>query len=234
MQQQGIAKGDVLQRAASLFFIAGAILTVVFNLLHPRATDGTFDNPEPFLKAAADAGLAFYQLDHLLLALGIWLIVGGLAGVYRSLSGGAAATWARFGFYGALVAAAVWTVLFASDMGFKTVVDEWAGAPGPDKASWFTAAVTLGRVNFFLFSMAAIVFWLALLTMGIGMALSTVYPKWVGWALIVLGVATVVAVGVPQLFTGPSNVTNVLFAILATLTSLWTLVVGIWVARKAW
>jgi hypothetical protein len=82
--------------------------------------------------------------------------------------------------------------------------------------------------------MSIIVNWLALTFMGVGMALSSVYPKWVGWALIVLGVATVAAVGLAQLFTGPGVISNVLFPILATLTLLLALVVGAWTLRKAW
>ncbi|MEE8472527.1 MAG: hypothetical protein V3S82_05105, partial [Dehalococcoidia bacterium] len=63
---------------------------------------------------------------------------------------------------------------------------------------------------------------------------STVYPKWLGWTAIVLGAAIVAAVGVPQALTGITRTLQLLFAALSILTALWALVLGIWIARKAW
>ncbi|MCI0528538.1 MAG: hypothetical protein L0Y56_13950, partial [Nitrospira sp.] len=212
----------------------GAIVTAIFNILHPRARAASFDHMQPLLQKIADAGVTFYLIDHFLLAVGVWALTIGWVGVYRSISTGAAAAWARLGFYGVIIGTALWTVEFAIDMGFGLVVEQWATNVEPAKTTWFLIASTLARLVFLLFSMSIIVNWLAFVFLGIGMALSALYPKWMGWTIIILGVATVTGVGLPQLFTGPGQtLTNVLFPVLSILTLLWALGVGIWIVRKA-
>ncbi|MBI2935304.1 MAG: hypothetical protein HYY31_00605 [Chloroflexi bacterium] len=233
--QQAIAKGDILQRVAGPSFIVGAIVSAVFNILHPRSSEATLDNILPLLQSVADAGVTFWKVDYLLLAVGIWALMIGWVGVYRSITGGPGAVWARLGFYGVIVGTALWTVLFSLEMGFGLVVEQWATSAEPAKSTWFVAAAALTRVDFLLFSMAIVVNWLAYTFLGVGMALSAPYPKWTGWSLIVLGIASVAVVGVPQVFIGLSQaLTNVLFPILSILTLLWALVVGAWITRKAW
>ncbi len=231
--QQGIAKGDVLSRIAGISFIVGAVLLLVFNILLPRADDPS-NVQAVILNVASNRG-GFWELAHLLLAAGIWGLMIGLAGVYRSISTGGAAVWARLGFYGVIVGTTLWSVTFALDgLGLAAVMGEWTKASGSDKATLFLVASSLSRINVGLFSMTIITFWMALAFVGVGMALSTVYPKWLGWALIVLGVATVAAVGVPQALTGASQTLQLLFVALSILTTLWALVIGIYITRKAW
>jgi hypothetical protein len=88
----------------------------------------------------------------------------------------------------------------------------------------------VGNSTFF---MTVIVFWLALAFLGIGMVLSTVYPKWMGWVLLILGVLIVGVVGIPQAVGDPSRALDIIFGVLAGLTSIWAIVVGLWVTRKA-
>ncbi|MBI4234027.1 MAG: hypothetical protein HY686_06260 [Chloroflexi bacterium] len=235
MQQGAIAKGDVLQRLAGIMFVVGGILTLVFNFLYPRASDPTFDNVQLTLQAIADKGSTFYRVDNLLLAVGLWGLMIGWVGVYRSLSSGSAAVWARLGFYGVIVGTTLWTVVFGMNMGFGLVVEQWASSAEPAKATWLVVASALTRLQFLLFSMTVIVYWLATAFIGIGIVLGAVFPKWLGWVLVILGVVTVVVVGLPQVLAGPSQVvSNVLFPILATLSTLWAVATGIWVLRKAW
>lgn len=231
--QQGIAKGDVLSRIAGISFIVGAALLLVFNALLPRVSDPT--NTQAVLQNIAANRGGFWELDHLLLAAGIWGLMIGVVGVYRSISTGAAAVWARLGFYGVIVGTTLWSVLFALEgLGLATVVGKWAAASGADKATLFLVASSIGQLTEGMFSMTIIAYWMALTFVGIGMALSTVYPKWLGWTLIVLSVAIVAAVGVPQALTGMSRTLQLLFIALSILTTLWALVIGIWITRKAW
>lgn len=232
--QQGIAKGDVLQRIAGVSFIVGAVLLAVFNAVLPRAGDPA--NFEKVIQKIVDARGGFWEADHLLLAVGVWALMIGVVGVYRSIDTGAGAVWARLGFYGVVVGTTLWTVVFALEgLGMPQAVELWEKASGADKASLFQAAHSISLVNLGLFSMVIIVYWLALLFLGIGMVLSTVYPKWLAWSITILGMATVGAVGIPQAFAGASQlVTNALFPIFSGLSTLWALGLGIWVARKAW
>lgn len=232
--QQGISKGDVLQRLAGLSFVVGAILLIIFNLLFPRASDPS--NAGQFVQKVADTRGGLWEVDNLLLAVGIWGFMIGVTGVYRSITTGSAAAWARLGYYGVVVGTTLWTVLFAMQgFGLPLVVEQWQQAVGPGKDSLGLIASSLVYLTNGLFSMTVIVFWLAVIFVGIGMALSAVYPKWIGAVAIVLGVATVAAVGLPQALAGPSQaVTNVIFPILSLLSTVWGLVVGAWILRKAW
>ncbi len=65
------------------------------------------------------------------------------------------------------------------------------------------------------------------------MILSTVYPRWLSWVELILGIAGV-AVGIIQFSIERSTTFTLVFVILSLLTTLWVLVVGIWVARRAW
>jgi len=64
------------------------------------------------------------------------------------------------------------------------------------------------------------------------MAYSSNYPHWLGSGGLILGIAGVL-LGISQTFTGREN-SFILFGILLYLTILWWLVMGIWIARKAW
>ena len=136
MQQaatEGIAKGGVLQRIAGPSFIVGAILLVVSNVLHPRS-----DTDLGFVQdIAADMG-GLWEAYHLMLVVGIWGLLIGVVGIYRSISTGGGAPWARLGFYGLLVGTTVWTVLFATDgLGLPIVVESWEDATGPTRGRSF-------------------------------------------------------------------------------------------------
>ena len=134
-----------------------------------------------------------------------------------------------------IVGTTLWSVLFALEgLGLAAVVGEWAKASGAEKATLFLVASSLSHVFTGMFSMTIIAYWLALTFVGIGMALGTAYPKWLGWVLIVLGLATVAAVGFPQALTVQSQTLQFLFAALSILSTLWVLVIGIWITCKAW
>jgi len=225
VQQQGIIKGDVLQRLAGLSFIVGSVLLLVFNALYPRGGGDPSDATQ-FVKAVTDTRGGWWEALNLLLAVGIWGLMIGFAGVYRAISTGGAAAWARLGYYGIIVGTTLWTVTFALQGFGLGLVTKQSGA-----------AAIAGALAFFLvglLSMTIIVYWLALIFMGIGMAMSKVFPGWTGWVAIVLGVLTALT-GVLQGFTGPTQLTlNVLFPILASLSTIFTLVLGVWLVRKAW
>lgn len=225
-------KGDVLQRIAGLSFIVGAILLVVFNILFPRASDPA--DAGAFVQKVADNRGGLWELVNLMLAIGIWAFMIGAAGVYRSITTGGAAVWARLGFYGIIVGTTLWTALFAlNGFGLPLIVEQWGSASGATKDTLSVVASSVVNLTNGLFTMSVIVNWLALSFLGIGMTLSSVYPKWLGWVILALGVLTVVLVGIPQGFTGPSKtVSNLIFPILSILSTVWALILGIWITRR--
>jgi hypothetical protein len=68
------------RRTTAALAIAGAILTLVFNALHPHPSDPT---PEAFLRLVA--AHSYWVTLHLGLSLGVLLIVGALAGLTDAL-----------------------------------------------------------------------------------------------------------------------------------------------------
>ena len=234
MQQQGITKGDVLQRLAGLSFIIGAVLLIVFNILYPRPDDPS--NAAQSVQRIADTRGGLWEAVNLFVAVGFWGLMIGFAGVYRAISTGGAAAWARLGYYGVIVGTTLWTIIFGLEgFGLSLVVKEWQNASGPAKDTLGLIAASQANILLGLFSMTIIVFWLALVFIGIGMVSSKVFPIWAGWVAIVLGALTVVVVGIPQAFAGPSQtVTTILFAIFSLLSTIYVLILGVWLLRKAW
>jgi len=231
VQQQGIVKGDVLQKIGSAGFIIGAILLVIFNLLLPRADDPSITQ-QVLQKLGGQEVLT--QLCVLLTAVGLWVVMAGVAGVYRSISTGAGAAWTRLGFYGILVGTALFTISCALGMAEAGAAANWLAAPAIGQATAYSVAASLHAGALSVQTMSFIEYWLALAILGIGMVLSAVYPRWMGWVGIVLGIGTMAAVGIVMAFAGPGSATQVVSMVLSLLTCLYALVVGIWVARKAW
>ncbi len=229
-QQKGIIKGDVLQKIGSVGFIIGAILVVIFNFLIPRGTPGNI--PDMLTNYGQQPGLV--QMCALLMAVGLWGMMIGAVGVYRSISTGGGAAWARLGFYGVVVGTTVWTITFALLMATAMRAAIWLAAPDAAKPMMQGAAMALLSATGAMHDMATIANRLAFVCLGIGMVFSTVYPRWMGWVVIVLGIVQMVVGGFIPLFGGPPSAASMIFVVVLVLTSLWFLVVGIWVARKAW
>lgn len=231
MQVASIAKGDVLQRMAGISFIVSGILILVLYTMFPRASDPA--STKSWLEAWANAGSSF-KVIALLSAVGMWALLIGVVGIYRAHNVGAAAAWTRLGFYGVLVGTVLWTLISVNQIGLSSVLADWGKSSEPAKTALYQAAFSHVEMTNTLYSMNTIVYWLALTFVGIGMVLGAVYPKWLSWVLTILGGVTVVAVGIPNTLAGIGSVTNILIAIVASLTFLWALVTGIWLVRKAW
>ncbi len=233
MQQQtaqGIVKGKVLYRLAGASFIVGAILTGVLAALEPAAADPS--NVAEVLTEAAD-NETLWKVIFLGLAVGMWAMMIGVVGVFRSVSTGAAADWTRLGFYGVIVGTTLLTATFAIGIAAVNAAVDWAAAGSVVGTSEYSIGATLLELVNSTDTMAFLVLWLALAMLGIGMILSRVYPQWLSWPPLILGVAVVAAM-IPQTFAGPTETSEIIFAIPGALTSVWALVLGVWITRKAW
>lgn len=211
--------------------IVGAVLLIVFNILVPRPADPS--NMRSAMMNTVD-NFFLFQLSHLMLAVGILGTMIGSAGVYRSITDRGAA-WARVGFYGIVVGTVLWMITYGITSVDASTAANWAAATAAEKTVFYSVAVATISVGKAAYIMSILLFWLALVFLGIGMAISPVYPGWLGWVGAALGTGMVAIVGVPQFMAGEVNTSSmVIFAGLALLTTGWFLVTGIWVARKAW
>jgi len=226
---QSILQGDALQRMGSAGYIVGALLIVIGGLLLPRAT--TPSNLQEMLKPLGEQEV-LTQVCVLFIASGYWAVMIGAVGVYRSITAGGAA-WARVGFYLIIVGTALWTLILSFDVSQASAVANWLAAPAEGKEAAYSVVATLAAIGRGIYAMSIMVYWLALVFLGIGMVRSAVYPRWLGWVGLIVGISGA-TLGVIQTFSERSSTLTLVYVVLSFVTTLWFLVVGIWVARTAW
>jgi hypothetical protein len=230
MTQQSLMKGDALQKISSTGFILGAILFGISGLLMPHANNPTSDLQE-MLKPLGE-----YQYRTIISSLfgmiGFWMMLIGVTGVNRSITRSGAA-WARLGFYFTMIGTALWTVCWALDINTASAVANWLSAPIGGKDAAWSVVVSLSAFGRGMVPTTWILYWLALAFLNIGMIYSGIYPGWLGWAGLIVSIP-MIALGIFQSFTARSITLTLIFSILMLLTTLWSLAMGVWVARKAW
>lgn len=228
--QQSIVKGDAFQRTSSAGFIIGAILLATSGLLMPHANTPASDLQEMLKPLGEHAFIT--QLSSLLMAIGFWAALIGIAGVNRALTTGGA-VWARLGFYFTVTGTALWTVSLSLDVAVASAAANWLAAPTVSKdAAWSVVAV-LSAFGRGMVPMTWIVYWLALALLNAAVIQSNVYPHRLGWAGLIVSIF-VIALGVVQIFTPRSIILTLIFSILLLLTTVWNLATGVWVARRTW
>ena len=220
--------GDVLQKIAGLGLIVGGILTLASNAIFPRADDPSV--VAQVLETYADNEM-LSQLSYLGITMGVIAIMIGIVGLYRKISTGAAVAWARLGFFGVIVGTTLFAISSAVGLAVVERAVDWAAAGSALDTSAFSATAALVEANRSMFVMTFLVYWLALIFLAIGMVLSSAYPKWLGWVLLVAS-AAVVVISIPPFFAEPSQAAEYVFAVPAGVTSIWALVTGIWITRR--
>jgi hypothetical protein len=229
--QEGIVKGDPIQKFSSAAFIIGGVFVVVFNIIVPRPAD-----PSDMQVALTNMAENFFmfQFGHLMLALGLWGVMVGVVGV-RSVIKRRGSAWAQAGFYGIVLGTTLWMITYAMTSVEAREAAAWALTSSAEREVLFNTTVATIHVGSAAYIMSILFYWLALLFLGVGIARSRVYPAWLGWSLVGIALSMVTIVGIPQFLKGDVVLSSMLiFAGLAGLTSLWFVVIGIWVARKAW
>ena len=121
-----------------------------------------------------------WETAQLLILVGLWALMVGMVGVYRSISTGGAAAWARLGFYGVIVGTTLGTLHHGIELGFPALVEEWEEATGSDKAMLLQIGTSIRQVDLGIIDVSAIVLSLALTFLGVGMVLSRGLSQMVG------------------------------------------------------
>src|SRR6266542_6424043 len=209
--------------------IIGAILGGVGNLVHPVTPE---NDPVGVARVIADSDI--WVPIHLAIVLGIALMLGGLVAVYHSIRGGLPGALARFGLFAAVVGATIGLVLVILDgVAARQLAQEWAAAPADQKATALSLVHANETSNFALASLFNFVFAAAtFILFGLAVALSDVFPRWLGWAVFLAGLASIGA-GLIQAFVGePTDASRILTIIGPTFITLWLLVIGILLLRR--
>ena len=214
-------------RLGAVAAIVGSVAGMVGNLIHPATP---LDDPSGVARAIADSDA--WTPIHLIIVLGIMLMLGGLLALYRSIPGGLARALAQLGWAAAIAGIAVGLVLVILDgVAAKQLADEWAQAPAEEQAATLRVVLANETTNFALASLFNILFAGATFILyGLAVALSDVYPRWLGWVAVTAGLGA----GLIQALAGePTVASGVLTIIGPTVITLWLAVMGILLARLA-
>jgi hypothetical protein len=220
-----------LFRVGAISAMVGAVLGLVFNLLHPRG--GGIDTSQEELDLVADSGI--WLFDHFMIAWALAFSFLGLVAIARSFTGEAGESWGRFALAAAIGSIAIALVGVTVDgMAMKEVADNWAEAGRGTGSSAFAAGDAVANVSLALFTaVIGSLFGFTALLFGIAGLVSTNYPRWLGYVAVVAGVAGLVTASITFL-TGPSDVTfNVLFAGSSILFTIWLFVGGWYLWQRA-
>ena len=210
--------------------VIGALVFIAGNLLHARSAD--IDDYAEQIKAVAASGI--WITDHLLLLVGGIVIGVFLIALHRTMTDGWAGALSRLGYFGTVASTAVLTVLIGVDgIASKAVNNAWAAAPASEKAVALRIAVALEEVDVGIFSLWIILFFgLTFVVFGLAIAISSSFPKWLGWIAVVLGLIALVY-GFYQSYIGLTVVgLTFIFSITASLLTIWVLIMAVLLGRK--
>ena len=169
------AMNNGLLRIAAAAAVAGAAAQLVAWMLEPELSS------DPAQAVRVVAGNDLWTGDRLLNLIGVFLTVGALTIVGRTL-GAAASEWARFGqpllvLMGALGASGI-----AVGAIMKDLASAWGDA-GPDATPAYLATFdAAGKANEALIWCALLALGLYLATLAVGLLTGRVYARWISWA----------------------------------------------------
>jgi hypothetical protein len=216
-------------RLGGICAISGAILGGVGNLVHPVTPE---HDPLGAARVIADSGI--WTPVHLAIVLGIFLMLGGLVAIYHSIGGGLPGALARFGLFAAVAGATIGLILVILDgVAARQLAQEWASAAPGEKATALGLVHLNETLNFALASLFNFVFAAGtFILFGLAVALSHVYPRWLGWVVVVAGVASIGAGLIQALVGEPTTASRILTIFGPTVITLWLLIMGILLLRN--
>jgi hypothetical protein len=217
-------------RTAAIVLLIGAAMTTLFNVVFPRADDPA-DILAVLLMMSEDVTLR--QMSFLGVTAGFLLVTAGIIAALWAASGERRSVVIRLGVYGLIAGATLFTAASGIGMAATVAATEWAAAGAMLDGAEYTVAATLNVIDDAVWAASIVVFWLSLCVAGVGMVRHGDGPRWLFGLLVPLGVANAVAIGAPILWGGPTVGLMIGFAVLAQLTIVWAVALGIWLLRGA-
>jgi hypothetical protein len=229
---QPVSAQQWVLRIGSVAGIAGALLGMVGNLAHP-ATPAASQDAEGLARTIAES--PSWVPDHLVILLGLILMLGGLIAIARSIRGGLPGALAQLGSIAAVAGATVGLLLLSIDgVAAKHLAQASATAPSGEHVAALHALLAEEAINFALGTLFYILFaGVTFVLLGLAVAWSRVYPRWLGWMAVVAGAGSLV-IGLVQGQVGETNaVTRIPSIIFPTVITLWLAWMGVLLLRKA-
>lgn len=221
----------------ALLLITGVLVSVVANITHPSRED-PMDNPRVF-QEYAESGT--WVATHLGQFVGYVLLFGGVIVLFHALvEQRRSVVLAYLGSAMAIASIAVAAILQAIDgIALKAMVDQWVQAAGSDKPAVFAAAEAVRWNEIGVNSLFRLLQGTTLILVGLALALSERYPRWLGWIGTICGLALVLR-GFAIAFDG-FDLSNPVYAITSlatsnlpiTLLNLWTATLAFFMWRRS-
>ncbi len=221
-----------LVKVGAVLLVAGAVLGIVANLIHPAMPRGAPVGSVAYSQAVLDlvAGSDFWLADHLAIVVAASLVLGGLVALTRSLSGEWGSPLAQLGLAMGSIALTVTCVEMAIDgLGLRFVADAWASAPAGDKPAALYAAHAVNRMGSGLATVSGVTLGATFVFYGLAVAMSSAYPRSLGWIGAAAGLVAV-ANGLLGRF---SPLGSIPLGIPVAVLILWALVMGLLLWRRA-
>jgi hypothetical protein len=228
---KGISEEDRrVLRIGGIGAIVGSLLGMVGNFIHPVTPIG---DPQGVARVIAESAL--WVPVHLAIVVGIVLMLGGLVALRHSIRDGLAGALSQFGLVAAVAGAAIGLVLVILDgVAARQLAQEWAAASPPQRDLALALVHANETINFALASLFNLVFAAAtFILFGLAVALGAGYPRWLGWVAVAAGALSVAAGTIQASIGEPAEASRVLTIIGPTLITLWLLVMGTLLLRKA-
>lgn len=217
------------QRIGAVCAIAGSILNLVANLLHPKELVA-YDSAAHFRTIAADSS---WSLDHFLFVIVAAITLWGLIAISDSLLKTPGGFMARLAAYIAVIGTAIMTIFFVVDgFGMKSVAEIWLNAPAAEAVPALYSALLMSKLGLGTGS-AYQVWYLGLLPIlySIAMLQGGTFPRWISLIAMLGGVFGVVA-GAGFFLFGYSIAGLFSFIGAQAIIALWVLVAGIVLYRS--
>ena len=203
----------------------GAVLGVIFNLLHPRPDAVT---PRAELQMIADSDI--WRFDHIMLGVATVFLFIGIIAIGLSMFGTAADIWARAWLIFSAVSTSVLLVLIALDgTAAKAVATRWAES-GNDPAIFASAEMFVSITLALLGVSIGLVFGVAPLLLGMAILSGGGYPKVMGQVSLVAGALGLIDALILAISGISAFALNVLFPIASVLFT----IVLFWAGWELW
>jgi hypothetical protein len=209
--------------------VAGGILGIVGNLLHPRYSD--ISDVEMYRRIA---GSGRFQVADLLIIVALLMTVVGFVAVAQAMSAERGRVLARLGSHAALVGGTIAIAGISLDLyAFKQSADIFASAAANDRAGAFWATNAIDHINTGIFGAWTIVFLgAAPLLIGVAVVLSRQWATWIGIGGIAGG-ALCCAVGFINLSRQDQATTQIPFLVGSLLVTVFLIATGTLLWRDA-
>jgi hypothetical protein len=216
--------------AAGVAMTGGAVVLLAGNVLFPRADDA-WDVAGVLTMMADDRGLR--QVSFLLVTGGLWLATAGLVAFEHRLADDSPGLWARWARHLAVVGVTLFTAASALGLAATGAAVTWVEAGADPTGAEYAVAAALNLADDTVWYLSIVTYWGALALYGLAMVRSSRVPTWFGWWGVAAGIATAGAAGVPLAVGVEAMGLLLVFGVLATLSALWLLALGVWVLRGA-